>query len=778
MHQPNAPGINLIDGLNPAQAEAVLHTAGPLLIVAGPGSGKTRVITHRIAYLAQECRVSPYRIAAVTFTNKAARELRERTQSLFGSNQSAADAIFAGTFHSFCARLLRRHGYGVGLDANYTIYDSDDQLGLLKQAMKLADVDDQRNPPRAMQAIISRAKSLLMGSEALARQAQTDDSYPEETAARVYHHYEELLARRNAVDFDDLLLRAVQLLYENAEVREEYQRRYEYLMIDEFQDTNIAQYRLARLLTGPDQNICVVGDPDQSIYSWRNADIRNILSFQQDYPDAQVITLEQNYRSTQTILGAASSLIANNGMRAPKELTTENPAGMEVVIHEAYTQDEEAAFVLKQINDLARRERIPPGRCAVMYRVNAQSRALEEACLRQGIKYRIIGGIQFYRRREIRDLLAYLFLLHNPQDDLNLARAINTPPRGIGDKSIQDLTNWSIGQGLSVYAALLLVSQAKAAGMPCPAPLASRAYTAVARFGDLLGRLTELKTKMPVADLIKLTLAESGLEAHIQRNDNSPEERLENLREFIALAGEHHSDSPENDLAALLERVSLVSDADSYEESEDTLTLITLHQAKGLEFPVVFIVGLEEGLLPHSRSMDSNEELEEERRLCYVGITRAKEKLYLVRAFRRSMWGSSGPTLRSRFLDEIPEELTTYARAPGSNVRGNRAGTGTGASSARLADSPRPPSRNREPHSLSSGSAPGSPPGSSAAAPTQPPPGYVPEIGDGVRHSRFGVGVVMACEAWGNDYEVSVRFDGGELRRLLLSYAGLEKVEK
>lgn len=754
--------IDLIKGLNDAQAEAVLHTAGPLLIVAGPGSGKTRVITHRIAYLVQECRVNPYRIAAVTFTNKAAREMQGRIQTLVGeppgNARQEAGAVFAGTFHAFCARLLRRHGDGVGLDSNYTIYDADDQLGLLKRAMELAEVDVKRTAPRAMQGIISRAKSRLMDSVALARQAQSADSYPEELAARVYHHYEELLSRSNAVDFDDLLLRAVQLLGEYPEVREEYHRRYEYLMIDEFQDTNIAQYRLARLLAGPDQNICVVGDPDQSIYSWRNADIRNILSFQRDYPEARVIALEQNYRSTQTILGAAGSLIANNGLRVPKELRTENAAGTEVVIHEAYTQDEEAAFVVKQISDLARRGRVKPGHCAVLYRINAQSRALEEACLRQGLKYRIIGGIQFYRRREIKDLLAYLYLLHNPQDDVNLARAVNTPPRGIGDKSMQDLTRWSIGQGVSVYDAIRLVAQAKAAGRPCPAPLASRAYTAVARFGDLLGRLAELKTRTPVASLIKLVLAESGLEAYIEGNDNNPEERLENLREFIALAEEHNGEAPEDGLAALLERVSLVSDADSYEESEDTVTLITLHQAKGLEFPVVFIVGLEEGLLPHSRSMDSNEDLEEERRLCYVGITRAREQLYLVRAFRRSLWGSSGPTLRSRFLDEIPEELTTGARtAPTGSARST--------APARLTAGNRAPGVRPEP-------------AAAFAAQTGPPaPGYVPEIGDTVRHDKFGEGRVMSCAEWGNDYEIAVMFGGGELRRLLLSYARLERVE-
>ena len=752
------PGNDILQGLNPAQTEAVLHTEGPLLIVAGPGSGKTRVITQRIAYLVRECGVSPYAIAAVTFTNKASREMQNRIGGLVGGR---ADAIYAGTFHAFCARMLRRHGDGVGLDSNYTIYDSDDQLSIIKKAMDQAEVDSKRHNARAMQGIISRAKSLLMDSVSLTRQAQMDDDFIAEAAGRVYRCYEEMLGSRNAVDFDDLLMRAVQLLQDRPEVREDYQLRYKYLMVDEFQDTNIAQYRLAKLLTGPDQNICVVGDPDQSIYSWRNADIRNILSFKTDYPDARVIALEQNYRSTQNIVRAAKSLISNNSLREAKDLTTENAVGAEVVIHEALDQEAEAAFVVKQVSDLARREGVRPGRCAVMYRINAQSRALEEACLKQGMQYRIVGGIRFYHRREIRDLLAYLFLLYNPQDDVNLARAINTPPRGIGEKSIRDLTGWSIQQEISVYEAIRRIAEARAAGLPCPAPLASRAYTAVAKFGDLLGRLAALMVKMPVVDLIKLILAETGLEEYIQKNDENPEERLENIREFMNLAGEYSAESPEDSLATLLERVSLVSDVDSYEESEETVTLITLHQAKGLEFPVVFIVGLEEGLLPHSRSMDSNQEMEEERRLCYVGITRAKEKLYLVRAFRRTMWGNSGQTLRSRFLDEIPEELTAYARSPGSPV------TGPGRASAAVT---RPSFRSR----MTTWD-----PDPSPSSPARPAvPQFVPTIGDLVRHDKFGEGTVMACEEWGNDYEVSIRFDGGELRRLLLGYAFLEKVEE
>ncbi len=746
---------DLLAGLNEAQADAVRHTEGPLLILAGPGSGKTRVITHRIAYLVGVCQVSPYRIAAVTFTNKAAREMRARIQTLVGAEGSA---IFAGTFHSFCARLLRRHGHRAGLDANYTIYDGDDQLALIKQAMELAEVDPRRYAPRSVQGVISRAKSLLLDSRGLARQSQLDNDHPAARAARVYHHYEELMSRNNAVDFDDLLLRAVGTLQDCAEVREEYHRRYHYLMVDEFQDTNVAQYRLARLLTGPEQNICVVGDPDQSIYSWRNADIRNILDFRQDHPEARTIALARNYRSTQTILQAASGLIANNTMRVPKDLTTTNAAGAAVTVHEAYTQAEEAEFVIRQINDLARRQQAKPGHCAVMYRINAQSRSLEEACLRHGVKYRIIGGVQFYQRREIKDLMAYLTVIHNPQDEVNLLRAVSNPPRGIGEKSLQDLTRWAVREGIPVYQAFRAVAEAKAAARPGPLPLTSRACTAAARFGDLLARFDQLKGELPVADLSRLVADESGLADYIRRTDANPEERLENIAEFIALAEEYNTADPADGLAALLERVSLVADADSYEESEDTVTLITLHQAKGLEFPVVFIVGLEEGLLPHSRAMDSSEELEEERRLCYVGITRAKERLYLTRAFRRSLWGNSSPTLQSRFLDELPEDLLRYASRPGAAAQPPRpAGAGQ---SAQLTD------WERKPRDGGAGTA--------AAEPSLPE--YIPAVGDSVRHDKFGEGVVMTCEQWGSDYEVAVRFAGGELRRLLLSFAGLKKV--
>ena len=732
-------GAEILEGLTTAQREGVEAIEGPVLIVAGPGSGKTRVITHRIAYLVRVCGISPHRIMAATFTNKAAREMRSRLQRLVGTR---SDSLTVGTFHAFCAMLLRRDGGFVGVEPNYTIYDDEDQLGLIKQAMGLAELDPKQFPARAVHGVISRAKSTLLDSRGLAQHQQ---NYFEERCARVYHQYEELLARNNAVDFDDLLLKSVQLLQEYPEVQEKYQRRYLHLMVDEFQDTNVAQYRLARLLAGEHRNICVVGDPDQSIYSWRNADIRNILSFQQDYPDAKTVALEQNYRSTATILEAAKQLISVNGMRLAKDLFTHNDQGVPVVVHEAYDQDEEAQFVITEVCRLVHQERFKPGACAVMYRVNAQSRALEEACLRQGMKYRLVGGVRFYHRREVKDVMAYLRLLHNPLDEVNLSRVIHVPPRGIGAKSLQDLVRWAEGENTPLFVAMQRIAIAQAAGEPCPAPLASRAATAVAGFAILIDNLVQRSTQLKVVDLINQVLEETGLRHYIQSSDDRPEERWENILELRDAAQEFNGEEPPEGLASLLERLSLVADGDQYQEPEDSMTLITLHQAKGLEFPVVFIVGLEEGMLPHSRSMENEEQLEEERRLCYVGITRAEQRLYLLRAFRRGFRGGN-PTVASRFLREIPSHLLTSARmTQGGGPKGHPWGLWQPAA---------------------------------VAQPAITPANLTLQVGDLVRHSSFGDGVVMGYEPSDDDHEVTVQFgDGVGVKRLLLAYAPLEKIE-
>ena len=740
--------MEILEGLNPQQQRAVETIDGPLLIIAGPGSGKTRVITHRIAYLVHVCEVSPYRIAAVTFTNKAAREMKDRLQRLVGPR---ADALTVGTFHSFCAQLLRREGGHAGLPSNYTIFDADDQLGLIKQSLKLAELDPKQYPPQAVRSVISRAKSVLMDSQALAKRSQ---SFFEEQCSRAYHHYEELLARNNAADFDDLLMKSVQLLQDFAEVRERLQDRHQYLMVDEFQDTNVAQYRLARLLAQKRRNICVVGDPDQSIYSWRSADIRNILSFQNDYPDAVTISLEQNYRSTGNILNTAKRLIAPNGMRLHKDLFTDNSGGAPVEVHEAYDEEEEASYAIDEVGRLIREERIRPGDCAIMYRVNAQSRALEEVCLRRGMKYRLVGGVRFYHRREVKDLIAYLRLICNPLDEVSLTRVISVPPRGIGAKSLQSLAEWARHSNLALFTAMQRVAASHAAGEICPVPLPSRAATSIAGFASLIDNLVRLANELPIVALIDRVLHDAHLEQHFRTGEEGSEERWENILELRETAQEFNAEEPPDGLTSLLERLSLVADVDNYAESTDSITLITLHQAKGLEFPVVFIVGLEEGLLPHSRSMESEEDLEEERRLCYVGVTRAERKLYLLRAFRRGLMGRSGPTLPSRFLRDIPYDLAGAGVAPKTAA-------------------PRVTTINtsRQDYRVNSWD----------SAATTPPAPRKPalSVGDPVRHTSFGEGVVMGCEPEGGDVQVTVQFrEEVGLKRLLLSFAPLEKLEE
>ena len=752
---------NLLEGLNEAQKEAVETIDGPLLIVAGPGSGKTRVITHRIAHMVRDYGINPRRVMAVTFTNKAAREMRSRMERLVGPQ---SESLTMGTFHSFCAMLLRREGSYLNLSSNYTIYDADDQLSAIKQAMELSELDPKRNPPQAVRGVISKAKCVLQNSQAFGKQAGT---YFEEGCARVYHHYEEILSRNSAVDFDDLLMKAVVLLQEFPDVREDYQRRHQYLMVDEFQDTNVAQYKLSQLLAQEHHNICVVGDPDQSIYSWRSADIRNILSFQRDYPNARIVSLEQNYRSTGAILEAAKGLISANGMRLDKDLFTDNAQGTPLVVHEAYDAEDEAYFVINEVERLVRQERFRPGDCAIMYRVNAQSRGLEEACLRRGTKYRLVGGVRFYQRREVKDLMSYLRVIHNPDDEVSLTRIINMPPRGIGAKSMRDLVAWAQGQQLPLFAALRRIAAAKsgksadASEITVPVPLSNRAASAVAAFADMMDELVRQSERLQIVDLINLTLEDSGFRRFIQNSDDRPDERWENILELRNTAREFNAEDPRDGLGTLLERLALVADVDGYEESDDSVTLITLHQAKGLEFPVVFIVGLEEGLLPHSRSMENEQELEEERRLLYVGVTRAQQRLYLLRAFRRGFMGATGPTRVSRFLQEIPAHLFAKPLLVAARATGVAIGSGTGGENRQ---GPRRPSVD-------------------SWVPTpvknQPPQPVSPSLttGDLVSHATFGEGVVMECVAAGGDHEVTVEFgEGVGVKKLLLSFAHLEKV--
>jgi len=753
-NRPMTTGSGLLEGLNPAQKEAVETVDGPLLIVAGPGSGKTRVITHRIAYLVREYEISPFNILAMTFTNKAAREMRERLDRLVGSR---SEALTVGTFHSFCAKVLRIDGYNLGLDTNYSIYDADDQAKIIKDSMELAEIDPKRNPPRAILSMISNAKNKMWDSRTFTKNA---DNYFEEICAQVYHHYEEALTRNNAVDFDDLLMKTVQLLREFPGVRTKYNDRYKYIMVDEFQDTNISQYQLARLLAESHQNICVVGDPDQSIYSWRSADIRNILSFQGDYPQAKTIALDQNYRSTANILDAAKNLISINGQRIQKDLFTDNSKGDLVEIREAYDEGEEASFVISEAERLVRENGYKHGDCAVMYRINAQSRALEEACLHQGTRYRLVGGIRFYKRREVKDLMAYLHLVYNPNDDVNLGRVINVPPRGIGAKSMQQMGDWARSKNLGLFAAMQEVAAARLAGEDCPITITKKAATSFADFAVTLEKLIELSKREKVVDLVDRVVEDTGFRNFIQNSDDSPQERWENIMELRATAQEFNAEAPPDGLATLLERLSLVADVDNYEDADDSITLITLHQAKGLEFPVVFMVGMEEGLLPHSRSLDDEDQLEEERRLCYVGMTRAEKLLYLTRAFRRSIFGATRAGEGSRFLRDIPAELITSGSGPTNGSAG-----GTSRSFGKPGESKGP--------SWNTWQAPT--PVINRAKPESARPTL--SVGDSVRHNAFGEGVVTRVDVTASDTEVTIEFEGGVgQKRLLLSFAPLEKI--
>ena len=720
----------VLEGLNEAQRQAVETIKGPLLIIAGPGSGKTRVITHRVAYLVRTVGVSPYHILAVTFTNKAANEMKGRLQRLVGTS---ADQLTVGTFHAFCASVLRRHGQHVGLDPGFTIFDDEDQMELIKVAMEEAEVDPKGFPRRTVQRVISRAKSHLLDAQAM---AMRQSSYFEEVAARVYSRYEELLARNNAVDFDDLLLKTVHLFSHTPQVLRRFQERYVHLLIDEFQDTNLCQYNLAKLLTDRYRNVCAVGDPDQSIYSWRNADIGNILNFREDYPNATVITLEENYRSTGTILDAAKGVILANRRRLAKDIWTRKEKGSPVAVHEAFTEGEEARYVLQQIDQLIRKEEVKRSHVAVMYRVNAQSRALEEACLRYGVKYRLVGGVRFYQRREVKDLIAYLRLINNPQDQVSLARIINTPPRGIGQRSLDQVIHWARSHNTPLHLALEQVRRERSSqDGSTTLTLTPRAAQAVAGFVTLMESLREESHRLDVVGLMDALLDRTSYQAYLTRGSEDWEERWDNVMELRSMASAYGL----QDLSALLEHLALVADVDSYDETADAITLITLHQAKGLEFPVVFITGMEEGLLPHYRSMDSPDELEEERRLCYVGITRCMEKLYLTRAFRRGLMGSSGPTIPSRFLQEVPSHLIASTEPPGQK---------------RTLWNP-----------------------SAEPTPIQEP-GLSLRAGDRVDHATFGKGIVVSCAGVGGDQEVTVAFKGGAgVKRLLLSYAPLEKAE-
>ncbi len=670
--------VDLLRGLNPPQQEAVTTTEGPLLVLAGPGSGKTRVIANRIAYLRLERNVLPWNILAVTFTNKAAKEMQERLHALIGND---ARDLVVGTFHSICARILRQQAenVGMGLNSHFTIYDDDDQLGLVRQILREMNLDPKQFNPRLIHSLISRAKNDLLSP---LQYAEVVNKYLEEVAARVYSRYDTLLRENNAADFDDLILLTYQMWLRNPDILRQYQRRYRYVHVDEFQDTNKAQYELVRLLaagtpeTPGHKNICAVGDDDQSIYGWRGAIPQVVRDFQRDFEGARIILLEQNYRSTQTILDAAHSVVRRNVGRNDKKLWTQREGGEKIILHEAYNEEEEANFVLSEVRKLAGRGEYKLGDVAVMYRTNAQSRAMEEQCMRTGTPYVVVGSKKFYERKEIKDVLAYLRLLANPLDTASLQRIINVPNRKIGPKTLNELMTWAQNEGIPVRDALGRIDQHPT--------LSTGAKRALAGFQELLTDLERTMRERPLPEMIDYLLVRSGYAAELRDGSEEGEERWANVLELRRVSEDFSEIEPAVALALFLENVALVGGADTTQtgvegsladaQQKDAITLITLHAAKGLEFPVVFLIGLEEGILPHSRSLESQQELEEERRLAYVGITRAMHRLYLVRAFRRSFYGGSNFQEASRFLDEIPRELVESRAGPRSAGLGSASG--------------------------------------------------------------------------------------------------------
>jgi DNA helicase-2/ATP-dependent DNA helicase PcrA len=742
--------VDILAGLNPAQREAVETVTGPVLVLAGPGSGKTRVLTHRVAYLVKEYQVAPWQIMAVTFTNKAAREMKDRLYRLLGEQFRK---LTIGTFHAICARILRQESEAVGISPQYVIYDSGDQLSLARQVIRSLNLDDKLFRPQAMLRYISHAKNELVVPEEM--QAGT---YREEVAKRVYERYQQSLAENGALDFDDLLMKAVELFRHNGEARTRYQRRYPFILVDEWQDTNMAQYELVKLLAGDRANLFVVGDEDQSIYRFRGADYRNVARFREDYPQARVIMLERNYRSSQTILDVANAVIARNVHRHPKRLYTEKSGGPEIAVLEAYDEQEEGDLIVSEIQRLAARGHTRLGDCAVMYRTNAQSRPIEDAFVRRGVPYKLVGATRFYERKEIKDVLAYLRLIHNPYDGIGLTRIINVPPRAIGQKTVGTLVRWADEMGVPVYAALQVLAQDDE---DVRAPLGTRAKRALLDFTAMLEMLARARQELNLLELLDLVLEATGYGGWIQDGSDEGQVRWENILELRTVARDYADLPVETALTTFLEEVALVSDVDNLDERVDAPTLMTLHAAKGLEFAAVFMVGMEEGLFPHSRSMDDPEQMEEERRLCYVGVTRAKERLYLIHTFRRTLYGESEVRDPSRFLRDIPGHLVR-GRPEKEVARQESLGLGAGRFLGRT-------------RATATRFSPGERPTPSAVGHSKPnAPRF--QTGDQVQHEVFGQGIVIESKPAGDDEQVTVAFAGVGLKRLMASMAPMEKV--
>ena len=746
--------MDLMQGLNEPQQRAVACLQGPLLIVAGAGSGKTRVLTFRIANLLEHG-VPPYRILAITFTNKAAREMRERVDALIGD---AAQDVWLSTFHSFCARFLRMELEHYGRYAkNFVIYDAADSKGLIRECLKELNIDEKHTAPGAVQAHISDAKNRLLDVAAFT--AQATDFFAEQVA-KIYALYQSKLQENNALDFDDLLMLTVELLTKNEELRTKYQKKFQYILVDEYQDTNGAQYAITKLLAAEHRNICVVGDADQSIYGWRGADMRNIMNFEKDYPEATVILLEQNYRSTKNILAAANAVIENNLTRKKKELWTDNPTGDRITIYEGATEKNEASYIVREVERLHTMFHVKYGDIAVLYRTNAQSRNIEEAFYATGVPYAMVGSVRFYDRREIKDIIAYLRVIYNPRDTLSLLRIINVPRRGLGPTSIARMMETAEEYRISLFE---VITDAQLLSM-IP-KLSAKVKLALEEFAAMVFTFMGQLGTRPIHEIVEDVIETSGYAAALEeekKEDNR--DRLENLREFISVAKNFDDGAAEgeNGLADFLAQIALISDVDQTEQSDGTVTLMTFHAAKGLEFPAVFMAGMEEGLFPHSRTLLDDTEIEEERRTCYVGITRAERRLYLTYARQRTIYGRTEMSRPSRFLAEIPEALVEHKEADFFGGTDLRAPSNIWSERSTRTERKRymPPPQ----HTAADGSV------------IRPDASAAFKAGDAVRHSKWGDGRIVAISGSGEDAELSIAFPGEGIKKFVQKYAPILKL--
>ncbi|MGE7092233.1 DNA helicase PcrA [Lysinibacillus sp. NPDC048646] len=743
---------NLLAGMNPEQEKAVKATEGPLLIMAGAGSGKTRVLTHRIAYLMIEKEVYPSKILAITFTNKAAREMRERIDGILGNG--TGDSMWVSTFHSMCVRILRRNIDQLGMSRNFSILDSTDQLSVVKNVIKEENIDPKRFEPRAILNAISSAKNECITADDYMANMNDNNPY-EKTIARVYKGYEKRLRRNQSLDFDDLIMTTITLFKRIPEVLEYYQNKFQYIHVDEYQDTNKSQYLLVQLLAKKFQNICVVGDSDQSIYRWRGADIGNILSFEKDYPNAKVIMLEQNYRSTKRILKAANDVIQNNTTRYPKELRTENLEGEKIALYKAYNEQEEAQFVIQTIQQLMKKENRTFDDFAILYRTNAQSRVMEEVLVKSNMTYQIVGGTKFYDRKEIKDLLAYLRLIANNDDDLSLARIINEPKRSIGATSFEKMARYAIDQDRSIFDAMNdLVFMG----------LTGKAAASAEQFYAMMKGFTEMQEYLSVTEIVEQVIEKSGYRAMLQNEKTiEAESRLENIEEFLSVTKAFEERSDDKNLIAFLTDLALIADIDSLDKddtSKGSIILMTMHAAKGLEFPVVFIIGMEENIFPHSRSLDDQDEMEEERRLAYVGITRAEERLYLTCAQSRTIFGRSSFNNASRFLREISEDITESISKGGTKpevpfATANRSSSSYQKRTLGTVQQTQPATARL--HSTGGDQ-------------------FGWKAGDKAVHKKWGTGMVVSVKGEGDSTELDIAFPQPiGIKRLLAQFAPIEK---